>query len=53
MDGLFFLFALCAVGIVIVWTVIHGAASGMGDSAPEVAPAKQKSPRPGGPRRRL
>jgi hypothetical protein len=42
MDGLFFLFALTAIGVVIVWTVIHGAAPGGGDSIPEPRDPKRK-----------
>ncbi len=45
MDGLFFLFALAAVGSVIVWTVVNGAAPGLGDAAPEPTVSKRKTRR--------
>ena len=45
MDGLFFLFALIATGAVIVWTVVHGAAQGLGNAAPEPPQTKRKSRR--------
>jgi len=41
-DGLYFLFTLIAVGTVIVWTVIYGAAPGLGDTVPEPPSAKRK-----------
>ena len=42
MDGLFFLFALIAVGAVVVWTVVHGGAPGLGDTGPELPQTRRK-----------